>query len=125
MAHKNHGMPENINISPKILENIKITNEIKKYNFLSDETNLIYFVLKLLFEIYSKSIKELKIYQIGLKTIDEPLFIFVISYFRKTQISTLLPSVGGWGAVSPSQGEDGGPRKRGRQKRENGKGEIK
>ena len=82
-AKKNHDIQENINISPKILENIKTTNEIQIYNFLSDDTSLIYFVLKLVFEKYSKSVKKLKIYQIGLKTIDEHLFTFVASYLRK------------------------------------------
>ena len=67
------------------MENIKTTNEIQIYNFLSDDTNLIYFVLKLVFEKYSKSVTKLKIYQIGLKTIDEPLFTFVASYLRKAQ----------------------------------------
>ena len=43
---------ENINIRPKILENIKTMNEIQIFNFLSDDTNLIYFVLKLVFEKY-------------------------------------------------------------------------
>jgi hypothetical protein len=82
-AEKNHDIGENINISPKILENIKTTNEIQIYNFLSDDTSLIYFVLKLVFEKYSKSVKKLNIYQIGLKTIDESLFTFVASYLRK------------------------------------------
>ena len=82
-AKKNHDIQENTNISPKILENIKTTNEIQIYNFLSDDTSLIYFVLKLVFEKYSKSVKKLKIYQIGLKTIDENLFTFVASYLRK------------------------------------------
>jgi len=82
-AKKNHEIAENINISPKILENIKTTNEIQIYNFLSDDTSLIYFVLKLVFEKYSKSVTKLRIYQIGLKTIDEPLFTFVASYLRK------------------------------------------
>ena len=36
-----------MNISPKIMENIKTTNELQIYNFLGDDTNLIYFVLKL------------------------------------------------------------------------------
>ena len=82
-AKKNHEIPENVNISPKILENIKTTNEIEIYNFLSDDTNLIYFVLKLVFEKFSKSVTKLKIYQIGLKTIDEALFTFVASYLRR------------------------------------------
>ena len=82
-AEKNHDIGENMNISPKILENIKTTNEIQIYNFLSDDTSLIYFVLKLVFEKYSKSVTKLNIYQIGLKTIDEPLFTFVASYLRK------------------------------------------
>ena len=33
-AKKNHDIPEKINISPKIVENIKTTNEIQIYNFL-------------------------------------------------------------------------------------------
>ena len=82
-AQKNQDIQEDINISPKILENIKTTNEIQIYNFLSDNTSLIYFVLKLVFEKYSKSVKKLIIYQIGLKTIDENLFTFVASYLRK------------------------------------------
>ena len=82
-AKKNHEIPENVNISPKILENIKTTNEIEIYNFLSDETNLIYFVLKLVFEKFSKSVTKLRIYQIGLKTIDEALFTYVASYLRR------------------------------------------
>ena len=81
---KNHEIPENINISPKILENIKTTNEIEIYNYLSDDTALIYFVLKLVFEKFSKSVTKLRIYQIGLKTIDEALFTFIASYLRKT-----------------------------------------
>ena len=82
-AKKGHDIPLNVNISPKILENIKTTNEIEIYNFLSDETNLIYFVLKLVFEKFSKSVTKLRIYQIGLKTIDEALFTFIASYLRK------------------------------------------
>ena len=82
-AQKNHEIPENVNISPKILENIKTTNEIEIYNFLSDDTSLIYFVLKLVFEKFSKSVTKLRIYQIGLKTIDEALFTFIASYLRK------------------------------------------
>ena len=82
-AKKNHDIPENVNISPKILENIKSTNEIEIYNFLSDDTNLVYFVLKLVFEKFSKSVTKLRIYQIGLKTIDEALFTFVASYLRR------------------------------------------
>ena len=82
-AEKNHDLRENMNISPKILENIKTTNEIQIYNFLSDDTSLIYFVLKLVFEIITKSVTKLNIYQIGLKTIDEALFTLVASYLRK------------------------------------------
>ena len=83
-AQKSHEIAENINISPKILENIKTTNEIQIYNFLSDDTSLIYFVLKLVFEKFSKSVTKLRIYQIGLKTIDEALFTFAASYLSKT-----------------------------------------
>ena len=32
-AHKSHGIHENINIRPKILENIKTTNEIRSIIF--------------------------------------------------------------------------------------------
>ena len=71
------------NIVMESLENIKTTNEIEIYNFLSDETNLIYFVLKLVFEKFSKSVTKLRIYQIGLKTIDEALFTYVASYLRR------------------------------------------
>jgi hypothetical protein len=77
---------EEVNISPKIMENIKTTSEIQIYNFLSEDTNLIYFVLKLVFEKFSKSVKKLYIYQIGLKTIEEPLFTFVASYLKKMKI---------------------------------------
>ena len=76
---------EIVNISPKIMENIKTTNEIQIYNFLSEDTNLVFFVLKLVFEKFSKSVKKLYIYQIGLKTIDEPLFTFVASYLKKNE----------------------------------------
>ena len=76
---------EEVNISPKIMENIKTTSEIQIYNFLSEDTNLIYFVLKLVFEKFSKSVKKLYIYQIGLKTIEEPLFTFVASYLKKNE----------------------------------------
>ena len=74
---------QEININPKILDNIKTTNEIQIYNVLSDNTYLIYFVLKLVFEKYSKTVTNLTIYQIGLKTIDEPLFTIIASYIRK------------------------------------------
>ena len=79
-AKKNHEIADNYNINPKILENIKTTNEIQIYNFLSDDTSLILFVLKLVFEQFSKSVTKLVIYQIGLKTIDESLFTIVASY---------------------------------------------
>ena len=82
-AKKNHEIADNYNINPKILENIKTTNEIQIYNFLSEDTNLILFVLKLVFEQFSKSVTKLVIYQIGLKTIDESLFTIVASYLKK------------------------------------------
>ena len=93
-AQKNHDIGEKINISPKILENIKTTNEIQIYNFLSDDTNLIFFVLKLVFEKFTKSVEKLYIYQIGLKTIDEPLFTFVASYLKKMENITYFALCG-------------------------------
>ena len=82
-AQKSADINQEMNISPKILDNIKNTNEIQIYNLLSDDTNLIYFVLKLVFEKYSKSVTSLRIFQIGLKTIDEPLFTIIASYLRR------------------------------------------
>ena len=82
-AQKSPEIGEEINISPKVMENIKTTDEIQIYNFLSDNTNLVYFVLKLVFEQFSKSVHKLVVYQIGMKTIDEPIFTFLASYIRK------------------------------------------
>ena len=74
----------NINISPKIGENIKTTDEIQIYNVLDKNSLLVYFVLKLVFEKNTtKSVKKLRIYQIGLKKIDESLFTIVASYLNK------------------------------------------
>ena len=82
-AKERQEIGEYININPKILDNIKTTNEIQIYNYLDHNTGFIYFVLNLCFERFSKSITKLKIYQIGLKVIDESLFTFVASYLSK------------------------------------------
>ena len=84
-AQKSPEIGEEINISPKVMENIKTTDEIQIYNFLSDNTNLVYFVLKLVFEQFSKSVHKLVVYQIGMKTIDEPIFTFLASYIRNNK----------------------------------------
>lgn len=81
-AQKSPEISEDFNISPKIIENIKTTNEIQIYNFLSDNTNLVYFILKKVFDVYSKSVTKLRLYQIGIKTIDEPLFTFLAAYIK-------------------------------------------
>lgn len=82
-AQKSPDLDKEMNISPKIMENIKTTNELQIYNFLGDDTNLIYFVLKLVFEKFTKSVTTLRVYQIGLKSIDENIFTFLASYLKK------------------------------------------
>ena len=81
-ARNNFNMSEYINISPKILENIKTTNEIKIY-YKSNNSSLIYYVLNLCFEKFSRSATKLRIYHIGLKYIDKVLFTLVASYLSK------------------------------------------
>ena len=81
-AQKSPEISEDFNISPKIIENIKTTNELQIYNFLSDSTNLIYFILNKVFDVYSKSVKKLSLYQIGIKTFDEPIFTFLAMYIK-------------------------------------------
>ena len=50
-AQKTQGLNEaELNINPYIIEKIKSTNEIQIFNFLSENTKLIYFVLKLVFK---------------------------------------------------------------------------
>lgn len=93
-AQKSSEISQTMNISPKILDNIKNTNEIQIYNLLGEDTNLIYFVLKLVFEKYSKSVSSLRIFQIGLKTIDESLFTFIASYLKKVSDITKFSIAG-------------------------------
>ena len=89
--YTNQDFPENININPKIIENMRTTNEIEIYNFLPEETKFIYFILKIVFERYSKSVTKLKIYLIGLKTLDDSLFTVLASYLINSKnIDTLV-----------------------------------
>ena len=89
--YTNQDFPENININPKIIENVRTTNEIEIYNFLPEETKFIYFILKIVFERYSKSVTKLKIYLIGLKTLDDSLFTVLASYLiHSKNIDTLI-----------------------------------
>ena len=69
-------------INPRILENIKTTDEIQIYNNLSYNKLIIFFILKLVFEKFAKNVKKLYIYQIGLKILDESLFTIVASYLN-------------------------------------------
>ena len=92
-AQKTQGLNENeLNINPYIIEKIKSTNEIQIFNFLSENTNLIYFVLKLVFEKYleeirddKRKLKSIRIYQIGMKTIDETMFTILASFLKKNK----------------------------------------
>jgi hypothetical protein len=81
-AQKTPALPQKFNISPKILEAIKTTNEIQAYNLISDSTNLLYFTLKKIFDINTKSVTKLRIYQVGIKSIDEPIFTIIASYLK-------------------------------------------
>ena len=89
--YTNQDFPENININPKIIENVKTTHEIQIYNFVPEDTKFIYFILKLFFERYSKSVTKLIFYLIGLKTLDDSLFTVLASYLINSEnIDTLV-----------------------------------
>ena len=101
-AQQNNEISESyINISPKILENVKTTNEIQIYNYLAEDSSLtlIYFVLKLVFEKNTKSVTKLRIYQIGLKVIDESIFTIAASYLKQN------PKIDTFNLIGRSKGQ--------------------
>lgn len=74
-----------VNISPKIIEMVKATDEIQLYNFLRNNTGQIFFVLNKVFEEYGEMVTKLVLYQIGMKTIDENLFTILAEYINKNR----------------------------------------
>ena len=75
-----------VNISPKIIELVKSTDEVQLYNFLSNNnTGQIFFVLKKVFEDYGSSVTKIVLYQIGMKTLEEKLFTILAEYIRSNK----------------------------------------
>jgi hypothetical protein len=62
---------------------IQMTRELEIYSLLNDNTNVIYFVLKRIYESYNHELKKIVIYQVGLKTIDELMYTVLASFIRK------------------------------------------
>lgn len=89
-AQKSNDIAEDFNISPKVMQEIKSTNEIEIYNLLKENTNLIFFILNKVFEAYSKTVTKVKIYQIGIKSIDESVFTFLASYVKSNPKITTI-----------------------------------
>jgi hypothetical protein len=72
-----------IELSAHFRSKIEMTRELEIYILLNDNTNVLYFVLKRIFESYSSELKRIVIYQVGLKTIDELMYTVLASFLRK------------------------------------------
>ena len=71
-----------INLTSEIQEQIDMTTELEIYTLLNNNTNIVYFVLKRVFEMCNPKLKKLTIFQVGLRTIDELLYTVLAHYIR-------------------------------------------
>jgi hypothetical protein len=72
-----------IELSADFRSKVKMTRELEIYSLLNDNTNVLYFVLKRIYESYNTELKKIVIYQVGLKTIDELMYTVLASFLRK------------------------------------------
>lgn len=72
-----------IELSAEFRSKIQMTRELEIYSLLNDNSNVIYFVLKRIYESYNQELRKIVIYQVGLKTIDELMYTILASFLNK------------------------------------------
>jgi hypothetical protein len=71
-----------INLSSELKSQIEMTTQLEIYTLLNNNTNIVYFILKRIFELCKPKIKKITIFQVGLRTIDELLYTILAHYIR-------------------------------------------
>jgi hypothetical protein len=77
--------PNSIDLPMDLVNKIKLTKELQIYNLLNDNTNIIYFALKKVLEVYmnNEELNKIQIFQVGLKTIDEAMYTIVADFLNR------------------------------------------